>query len=139
MIKYTLKCDQNHSFDSWFDGASAYDKLESSGHLSCAICGSSTVSRAIMAPQVTLARSRTGSELSAPASEAEKQIAEMRIQVEANSENVGTDFAAEARAIHDGHAPARSIIGEAKIDDAQKLVDDGIPVVPLPWGRKRTN
>jgi hypothetical protein len=64
----------------------------------------------------------------------------MRKKVEDNSENVGTNFAAEARAIHDGDAPERSIYGEAKIEDAKALVEDGINVTPLPWGNKgKTN
>jgi hypothetical protein len=139
MIKYTLKCDQEHSFDSWFDGTAAYEKLEAAGLLECAICGSSNISRGIMAPQVSPARNKAHQPLTTPASDQEQKIAELRKNVEANSENVGDNFAQEARAIHEGDAPARSIIGEAKVDDAKKLIDDGIPVLPLPWGRKRTN
>ena len=60
----------------------------------------------------------------------------MRKKIEDNSEDVGTNFAAEARAIHSGDAPERSIYGEAKIQDAKSLIDDGISVTPLPWGNK---
>ena len=70
---------------------------------------------------------------SAPASEVEKAIATLRRQVEENSEYVGPDFAAEARAIHDGDAPERSIYGEARADEARRLIDDGIAVAPLPF------
>ena len=63
-------------------------------------------------------------------------MAEIRKKVEDNSENVGKNFADEARAIHDGDAPERSIYGEAKIEDAKALVEDGINVTPLPWGNK---
>ena len=63
----------------------------------------------------------------------------MRRKIEAEADDVGEDFAAEARAIHDGLKPKRSIIGQAKPDDARSLIEDGVPVVPLPWGNKRTN
>lgn len=75
--------------------------------------------------------------LSEPASPAEQAIAEMRKQVEKNSTYVGNDFASEARAMHEGEAPERQIHGEAKPEDAKKLVEDGIPVVPLPFMTNR--
>jgi hypothetical protein len=77
--------------------------------------------------------------LTAPASAAEQTLAEIRRQIEANAEDVGDNFATEARAIHDGDKPHRSIIGRAKADEAKSLIEDGVPVVPLPWGNKRTN
>lgn len=142
MIKYTLKCEQDHSFDSWFQSADAFDKLLNSGMVTCSVCGALGVEKAIMAPQVQAARSKaqpSAGPLTAPASPAEQAMAELRKHVEANSENVGDNFAAEARAIHDGEAPERSIYGEAKPEEAKALFEEGVPVAPLPWGRKRTN
>lgn len=142
MILYSLKCDQGHTFDSWFDGAQAFDKLARANMLSCSVCGSSNVERAIMAPQVSTSRNKSETQtgpLSAPASPAEQAVADMRAKVEAESTDVGTNFATEARAMHDGESPHRSIFGEAKIEEAKALIDDGVPVVPLPWGKKRTN
>lgn len=139
MIKYTLKCSNNHSFDSWFDTASSFDKLKAAGHVTCAICGVSKVEKAIMAPQVQAARNKAKPDLTAPASSAEQVLKEMRKKVEETSENVGENFALEARAIHDGEAPERSIYGQAKPDEAKALIEDGVPVVPLPWGNKRSN
>jgi hypothetical protein len=75
--------------------------------------------------------------LSAPASPAEQALAEMRKIIEENSEDVGDKFATEARKIHDGDSPERSIIGKAKPEEAKALIDEGIPVAPLPWGRKK--
>ena len=94
-----------------------------------------------MAPRVRPARSQskqTGP-LSAPASPAEQALTELRKQVEKNSENVGENFASEARKIHDGDAPERPIYGEAKPEDAKALIEDGISVTPLPWANRRTN
>ena len=138
MIRYSLKCENGHSFDSWFQSAEAFEKLLGVDMVTCAVCGAFNVEKAIMAPQVRMANKKdavTGT-LSAPASPAEQALIEMRKKIEDNSEDVGTNFAAEARAIHSGDAPERSIYGEAKIQDAKALIDDGIGVTPLPWGNK---
>lgn len=134
MIRYALTCAKDHAFDSWFQSAAAFDKLKSAGMITCAVCGTGEVKKSIMAPRV-----RTSDEppLSAPASPAEQALKELREKVEANSEDVGSNFAKEARAMHDGTAPERSIFGEAKIQDAKALIEDGIPVVPLPFGPNR--
>ena len=140
MICYTLKCADDHTFDSWFQSADAYDKLMAAGLVTCSVCGALGVEKAIMAPQVRTARKQPkAGPLSAPASPAEQALSAMRKQVEENSENVGENFAVEARAIHDGDAPERSIYGQAKPEDAKALIDDGIEVAPLPWGNRRTN
>ena len=143
MIKYALKCPDGHQFESWFQNSAAYDKLREAGHLACAICGATKVEKAIMSPRVNVpAKSQETdnlSPLSQPLSTAEVALKELREKIEANSDNVGTDFAQEARAIHNGEAPVRSIIGEAKPMEAKKLLDDGIPVAPLPWNTQKTN
>lgn len=143
MINYTLKCEQNHTFDSWFQSAKAFDKLHAAGMVTCSVCGVTTVEKAVMAPRVRTARTafspKSKGPLSAPASPAEQALAELRKKVEASSENVGENFADEARKIHDGDAPDRSIYGQAKPNEAKALIEDGIPVTPLPWGNRRTN
>ncbi|PCJ74304.1 MAG: hypothetical protein COA53_09710 [Rhodobacteraceae bacterium] len=134
MIRYDLKCAKGHRFESWFGSSADYDKLMIAGMVSCSVCGDETVEKAIMAPRVVKERP-----LSAPASPAEQAVKELRKKIEDTADNVGKNFAAEARAIHDGDAPERLIYGEAKIEDAKSLIDDGIPVAPLPWSKKKTN
>ena len=133
MIRYTLACDKDHRFDSWFQSSEAFDALKTAGHLLCSVCGSSAVDRTLMAPTV---RSEKAA-LSTPISDAEKELASLRKRVEDNSDYVGLSFAAEARKMHDGDSPERAIYGEAKLEDAKKLVEDGIPVAPLPFMPKR--
>jgi hypothetical protein len=136
MIRYALTCSEKHEFDSWFQSAEAYERLHASGHIACSVCGSSDVGKLLMAPSVRPARKAAASEaatLTAPASPVEKALAEMRRKVEENSDYVGMNFAAEARAIHDGDAPERSIYGEARADEAKKLIEDGVRVAPLPF------
>ncbi len=130
MIRYTLKCDKDHGFESWFQSAEAFEALKRAGHAACPECGSTDVEKALMAPPVRPGRKQ---QLSQPASETEKMLTRMRKEVAANSEYVGMEFATEARAIHEGAAPHRSIYGEAKPQEAKALIEDGVPVAPLPF------
>ena len=142
MIRYTLKCESDHSFDSWFQSAEAFDKLLAAGMVACSACGSTKVAKALMTPSVQPTRKAAQPEapLSAPQGEVERALDAMRRHVEENSDYVGMNFAAEARAMHDGEAPERAIHGEAKLEEAKALLEDGIPVTPLPFlPRRKTN
>ncbi|WP_164659793.1 DUF1178 family protein [Tropicibacter sp. Alg240-R139] len=150
MIQYALKCNDGHSFDSWFQSAEAYEKLAVAGLVTCAMCGSTKVEKAIMTPRVRPARSAATAPqtpktepartLSEPATDVEKAVAKARKRIEENSDYVGKDFASEARAMHDGDAPERSIYGEANLEDAKSLIEDGVPVTPLPFmPNRKTN
>ncbi len=145
MIQFTLKCSDGHRFDSWFQSAAAFDKLHGAGMVSCAVCGSSQVEKALMAPRVRptdkaadAPAPKAPGPLSEAANPAEQAMAELKRKIEENSDYVGMNFAKEARAIHDGTAPERAIYGEARPDEAKKLIEDGVPVAPLPFvpGRK---
>ena len=140
MIRYALKCTQGHQFESWFQSADAFDRLSRSGHVHCAVCGSGEVEKAVMAPRVQAVRKaaqapeeRTGGELRQSNHPAEQALSEMRRKVEETADYVGGQFASEARAIHHGDAPERPIWGEARTEEARKLVEDGVPVMPLPF------
>ncbi|SMY06556.1 DUF1178 family protein [Flavimaricola marinus] len=141
MIRFTLSCKDGHRFESWFASNSAFDSLSAAGHVTCAVCGSTQVEKSLMAPAVrTDEEDRKRPSLSAALSPQEQAAADLRRKVEENADYVGLSFAKEARAIHDGDAPARAIYGEAKLDEARKLLEDGIPVAPLPFMPKaKTN
>jgi len=140
MIKFALKCADGHSFDSWFQNGEAYTRLSAAGHVACAICGNAKVEKAIMAPRVgPKTNSEVARPLSAPASPAEQAMRELRKHIEDNSENVGRNFTKEVRDMHYGDSPQRSVHGEAKLEDAKSLIEEGIPVAPLPWGRDKAN
>lgn len=138
MIRYALKCPADHGFESWFQSATAFDKLAASGLVNCPTCGSIEIQKSLMAPSVRPARNSVTAEpparpLSTPENPVETALATLRREVEANSEYVGMNFATEARRIHDGDSPERAIYGEAKPAEARKLIEDGIPVAPLPF------
>lgn len=152
MIRYALRCSEDHEFESWFQSADAFEKLQSAHLLTCPSCGSEDVKKAIMAPRVLPSGQTKASEgtepempeathaLTAPSSPAEAAMVELKKKIQENSEYVGGDFASEARKIHTGDAPERSIYGEAKPDEAKKLIEDGVPVAPLPFiPNRKTN
>ena len=138
MIRYSLRCAADHGFDSWFANADAFQALQSAGQLACPVCGAAEVQKELMAPAVRPARKTAPAEaprpdLSAPMSELEAKIAELKKQVEENSEYVGMNFVTEARAMHAGDAPGRAIHGEAKPEEARAMIEEGLPVAPLPF------
>lgn len=134
MIRFTLKCKENHDFESWFASDAAFTALSTAGRLNCPLCGSAEVTKALMTPAV-----RPGGEgdgpgpLVAPQSDIEAALAEMRRQIEANSDYVGVNFVAEARKMHLGEVPERSIHGEARLHEARALIEEGVPIAPLPF------
>jgi hypothetical protein len=137
MVRYSLTCADGHAFESWFQSAAAFDDLARRGLLACAECGSPKVAKALMAPAVALAPARPERPLSTPADPREAMLAKLRQHVEENSHYVGGTFAAEARAMHEGAAPERSIWGEARPEEAKALLEEGIPIAPLPFIPKR--
>lgn len=134
MIRYSLRCAKAHEFDSWFQSAAAYDALHSAGHITCPVCGDGTIEKTLMAPAVRPAeKAAVPAPLSAPQNDIEAAFAEMRRQIEANSDYVGVNFVAEARKMHAGEIEERSIYGEAKPEEARALLEDGVNVAPLPF------
>jgi len=123
MIKYTLDCPEGHRFESWFQSGAAYDGLRDRGLVTCPDCGRADVAKAIMAPSVKTAKR----------ADAVEKLQALRAEVEANSDYVGRDFVSQARAMHLGDAPERAIHGEAKLAEAKALIDEGVPILPLPF------
>jgi hypothetical protein len=141
MIRYTLVCDSGHEFESWFADSTAYDKQAARGLVTCAICGSTNVEKAIMAPRLAGTRKSKASTPEAPAQvamispqeqEFRKKLKEVREHITKNADYVGQKFPEEARKMHYGEVEHRSIYGEATPDDAKELHDEGIEFHPLP-------
>jgi hypothetical protein len=153
MIKYALICDQEHEFESWFPNADAFDTQVKRGFVECPLCQSKNISKALMAPAVSTSRRKEAraqaiipdaAALPAVMPDApvalldEKQqqmremIRELHEKLTENSTDVGENFTDEARKIHAGEAPERSIHGRASLDEAKALIEEGIPVLPLP-------
>jgi hypothetical protein len=153
MIRYNLRCERDHAFESWFQSSSAYESQEKRKLVNCPVCGSVKVERAIMAPRIVSKKGRDKAEpvavaattpstdLTAPAStpllmaqerELRAKLKELRDHIVKNADNVGERFPNEARKMHYGDIDHRPIYGEASPDEARSLIDEGIEVSPLP-------
>jgi len=154
VIRYNLVCDKRHEFESWFQDSAAYDKQAKRGLVSCPLCGSAKVEKAIMAPRLARKDKSTSIDLPerapqpAPAADApasapvammspqEKEfrakLKELRDHLTANADNVGKKFPEVARQMHYGEIEHRSIYGEASPQDAKDLHEEGIDFHPLP-------
>ncbi len=135
MIRYALRCKEGHDFEGWFRSSEGFETLRAAGQVNCTLCGGSDVSKALMAPAVPAERKgvATVPSLNQPQGEREAMLAKLREHVETTSDYVGLRFADEARAMHEGRSETRSIHGEARPEEARKLIEDGVPIAPLPF------
>ena len=137
MIRFSLKCSQDHNFESWFQSSESYEKLANSGMLTCIDCGDSHIVKSLMTPKLSTKKTKIKNSLTTPLNDKEKALTKLKAEVEKNSDYVGMNFANEARAMHDGEQPRRSIYGEARPEEAKALIEEGIQVAPLPFMPKR--
>ncbi|MGH6857059.1 MAG: DUF1178 family protein [Methylocella sp.] len=145
MIKFALLCARGHEFQSWFRSSEAFDAQVKSGLVLCPLCQAAEVTKAIMAPAIA----RGGeAERGKPRAQAQPQtkialfnrhdletramINAFRRRIFAEADDVGTSFAEEARKIHTGLVPERPIHGQASLGDARALIEEGVPVLPVP-------
>jgi hypothetical protein len=134
MIKYALTCDHDHGFEGWFGSSADYDDQSARGLLECPVCGSKAVRKQIMAPAVAGTKAQGASSDVTPQMRGMmmEAMGKVRAHVEENFDYVGDAFAKEARDIHEGRSEERGIYGEASPVEVKKLVEDGVPVAPLP-------
>ena len=158
MIRYALRCEHDHTFESWFQDSSAYDQQVKRKLVSCPVCNSVKVEKAIMAPRIVSKKGRervepapapTPAETPTPAvaeapavgatplmmaqeRELRAKIKELRDHIVKNADNVGEKFPNEARKMHYGEIEHRPIYGEASPEEAKSLIDEGVEVSPLP-------
>jgi hypothetical protein len=135
MIRYALQCAEGHAFESWFRDSAAYDGQAEAGLLSCPACGSARVRKQIMAPSIAV-QDEAAKQPMAMAGTKDHEIRAMlrafRQHLETHAENVGADFADEARKIHYGEVDERAIYGVASVEEAKSLHEEGIGVLPVP-------
>ena len=133
MIKYALSCEHDHGFEGWFGASADYDDQAARGLLECPVCGSKALRKQIMAPAVAGTKARAGADLPPKMRGMMMEaMGKVRAHVEQNFDYVGDAFAREARDIHEGKSEERGIYGEATPKEVKKLVEDGVPVAPLP-------
>lgn len=135
MIRYSLTCENAHEFEGWFAESGDFDRQVESGFLTCPVCNSAAITKLLMAPSVATARKKEERQtlaMDAARKEAMTRLKEAVAAIKANAEDVGAKFPEEARKIHYGEADARGIIGQATLEEAQSLVEEGIEVAAIP-------
>ena len=141
MIVFDLKCAGGHVFEAWFGSSGDYEDQRQCGLVQCPLCGSEEIGKAVMAPRLGAKGNQTQPAEAPHASSADPEavkamlaaVAAMQKKLLENSSYVGSRFAAEARAIHEGASEARPIHGQASRAEAEALAEDGIEVTPLPF------
>lgn len=152
MIRYTLRCDKSHAFESWFRDSGSFDDLRAAGLVACPECGSAAVEKTLMSPAVVTSRKRAEAPRTLPAVKEEilppQPVASVMVDEHADkrrammrqlrdhmieqTKDVGPAFAVEARKIHDGESEEKAIRGVASADEVQGLLEDGIDIMPIP-------
>jgi hypothetical protein len=132
MIRYALICEHAHEFEGWFGSSGDFDEQQARGLMECPVCASKEVRKQIMAPAVMGARRPVQDEASDSRAMMAEAMGRIRKHVEDNFDDVGDTFAREARAIHEGKSEVRGIYGQATATEVRDLVEDGVPVAPLP-------
>jgi len=159
MIVYDLECRLGgHRFEGWFGSSDDFERQQERGLVSCPHCGSMDVAKAVQAPRLTrkgnqlapVPRKSTERTASSPSSdehaapmaagplpaqavELMQRLAVMQAEALRTSRNVGEKFTEEARAMHYGERDAEAIHGQASLEDAQEMLEEGIAVLPLPF------
>jgi hypothetical protein len=132
MIRYALICEQAHDFEGWFGSSGDFDDQQARGLLECPVCATKGVRKQIMAPAVAGSRRTMQDEARPSQAVMLEAMGRLRRHVEENFDDVGDSFAKEARAIHEGKSEVRGIYGQATPTEVRDLVEDGVPVAPLP-------
>ncbi|MEO0699066.1 MAG: DUF1178 family protein [Pseudomonadota bacterium] len=151
MIVFDLTCEHGHRFEGWFGSSDDFESQLSRGLVACPECGTSAVMKAPMAPAVPaksntkaerlpVAKARDDSkapvanhEMPAEVQQAMAKLAEAQAAALKNSTFVGGDFAKQSREMHYGERDETPIHGQATLKEAKELVDEGVPVAPLPF------
>lgn len=144
MIVFDLKCPDGHVFEAWFGSSEDYEGQRERGLVECALCGSRAIEKAVMAPAVSPKGNRALALAPMAAGGDNDQVkalmhalAAAQAEIERTADFVGDAFADEARAIHLGEAPERGIYGQATQAEVKTLIDDGVPVAPMPFPTRR--
>ena len=161
MIKYQLICDQAHEFEGWFGDSAGFETQRDSGFLTCPVCGSAEVRRALMAPNLASPKTRKTDLAEQPAlqlnpnrnraaapprpparrcrrlprkmHELMTEMRALQTKIREECRDVGDNFAEEARKIHYGEAEPEGIYGQATAEEREALDEEGIEIMDMPW------
>ena len=138
MIKYNLKCSNNHEFESWFSDSNEFDNLKRKKLLECIFCFSKEVCKSIMAPMVSGTKDKNIEikDLSDILKSEKKKLLQLRKFVETNFEFVGENFSSKVREVYYDKKNKKIIYGTATKREKKELEDEGINLLSIPWIKK---
>ena len=138
MIKYNLKCDNKHEFESWFSDSKEFDRLKKKKLIECIFCRSKKVGKSIMAPSVTNMKSLNNQKQisSLEMKKFKKDLIKLRKFVENNFEYVEKNFASKVREVYYDKKSKKNIYGSATNEEKEELKEEGIDLVNIPWVNK---
>ena len=138
MIKYNLICKCGGSFESWFLSSSGFDSLCKRKLIKCIYCGSLSVKKSVMAPNLS-SKSNKIFKRTKLEKNIKKQLLDVRKYIEKNCKNVGENFTREARSIHYDKKTSQGIYGQATPEETSELLEEGIEIATIPWVDKSEN
>jgi len=140
MIKYNLKCNNKHEFESWFSNSNEFEKLKSKNLIECIYCKSKQVDKSIMSPIVLNKDEKIKKDKSLENfKKVKKELFKIRKFVEKNFENVGKDFPQEVRNVYYNKRENKNIYGHTTQEEAEELKEEGIEIASIPWVDKIEN
>ena len=138
MIKYNLKCRNEHEFESWFSNSTEFDKLNKKRLLECIFCSSKNIKKSIMAPMISGRKSKDNSAsfLDKKVPNKKNELLKIRDYIEKNFEFVGANLSQKVREIYYDRGTKKSIYGTATKEEREELADEGIDLLSVPWVSK---
>ena len=137
MIKYNLKCNNNHEFESWFSNSKEFNKLKKKNLLECIYCNSKKISKSIMAPMISVRNKHGGiPNINCETPKVIKDLLKIQSYVEQNFEYVGNKFSKKVREIYYDKKSKKTIYGTTTAKEREELAEEGIEILSLPWRGK---
>ncbi len=138
MIKYNLKCNNNHEFESWFSDSNEFEKLKKKDLLECIFCSSKKISKSIMSPMISVASEKNYkiTKLNKILKEEKKQLLKIRNFIEKNFEYVGDNLSQRVRDIYYDKNSKKTIYGTTTTEERKELAEEGIDLISIPWVNK---
>ena len=138
MIKYNLKCQNNHEFESWFSNSEEFDKLNKKDLLECIYCSSKKISKSIMSPRISNLNTKQEQEnlINRDIKNEKDQLLRLRKYIEKNFDYVGKDFSKKVREVYYDKKSKKAIYGTATSKEREELAEEGIDLLSIPWINK---
>ena len=138
MIKYNLKCQNEHEFESWFSNSEEFEKLKNKGLLECIYCNSKKIKKSIMSPMVSAVRDKNSKfkKMQEILKNDRKSLIEIRKYIEKNFEYVGENFSKKVREIYYDKKSKKTIYGTTTPEEREELAEEGIDLLSVPWVNK---